>query len=92
MLTELVTNAVRHGEGAERPRGVAVKVVESDGGVGAAVTNPGAGFEWSGRESDDPLEPGGYGLVLVDSHVEPLGHRPRRRRPPRSGSSWTAVR
>jgi anti-sigma regulatory factor (Ser/Thr protein kinase) len=66
MLTELVTNAVRHGEGAERPRGVAVKVVESDGAVGAAVTNPGVGFEWSGRESDDPLEPGGYGLVLVD--------------------------
>ena len=29
MLTELVTNAVRHGEGAERPRGVAVKVVQS---------------------------------------------------------------
>ena len=66
MLTELVTNAVRHGEGAERPRGVAVKVVESPVAVGAAVTNPGAGFEWNGRESDDPLEPGGYGLVLVD--------------------------
>jgi two-component sensor histidine kinase len=66
MLTELVTNAVRHGEGAERPRGVAVKVVESASAVGAAVTNPGSGFDWNGRESDDPLEPGGYGLVLVD--------------------------
>lgn len=66
MLTELVTNAVRHGDGAERPRGVAVKVVESEAGVGAAVTNPGAGFEWNGRQSDDPLEPGGFGLVLVD--------------------------
>jgi hypothetical protein len=30
------------------------------------VTNPGSGFHWSGRQSDDPLEPGGYGLVLVD--------------------------
>ena len=67
MLTELVTNAVRHGEGAERPRGVAVKVVQSPAAVGAAVTNPGAGFEWHGRESDDLLEPGGYGLLLVDS-------------------------
>lgn len=66
LLTELVTNAVRHGEGPEPVRGVSVKVVESDGGIGAAVTNPGDGFEWNGRESDDPLEPGGYGLVLVD--------------------------
>ncbi len=66
MLTELVTNAVRHGEGAERPRGVAVKVVQSPEAVGAAVTNPGGGFEWHGRESDDLLEPGGYGLLLVD--------------------------
>ena len=67
MLTELVTNAVRHGERAERPRGVAVKVVQSPAAVGAAVTNPGAGFEWHGRESNDLLEPGGYGLLLVDS-------------------------
>jgi two-component sensor histidine kinase len=66
MLTELVTNAVRHGKGAERPRGVAVKVVQSEVAVGAAVTNPGTGFEWNGRESDDPLDPGGFGLVLVD--------------------------
>jgi len=28
--------------------------------------DPGAGFDWNGRESDDPLEPGGYGLLLVD--------------------------
>jgi anti-sigma regulatory factor (Ser/Thr protein kinase) len=66
LLTELVTNAVRHGEGADRPRGVAVKVMACDAGVGASVTNPGAAFEWHGRESDDPLEPGGYGLLLVD--------------------------
>jgi anti-sigma regulatory factor (Ser/Thr protein kinase) len=66
MLTELVTNAVRHGEGADRPRGVSVKVMECDVGVGASVTNPGTGFEWNGRQSDDPLEPGGYGLLLVD--------------------------
>ena len=30
------------------------------------MTNPGDGFDWNGRESDDPLEPGGYGLLLVD--------------------------
>jgi anti-sigma regulatory factor (Ser/Thr protein kinase) len=67
LLTELVTNAIRHGAANERPNGVAVKVVECDRGVGAAVTNPGEGFAWSGRESDDPLEPGGFGLVLVDT-------------------------
>jgi anti-sigma regulatory factor (Ser/Thr protein kinase) len=67
LITELVTNAIRHGGARERPNGVAVKVVECDDGVGVAVTNPGDGFAWSGRESDDPLEPGGYGLVLVNT-------------------------
>jgi anti-sigma regulatory factor (Ser/Thr protein kinase) len=67
LLTELVTNAIRHGGSDERPNGLAVKVVECEYGVGAAVTNPGEGFAWTGRESDDPLEPGGYGLVLVDT-------------------------
>ena len=67
MLTELVTNAVRHGHVEDRPRAVAVKIVQSASVVGAAVSNPGPGFEWNGRDSDDPLEPGGYGLVLVDT-------------------------
>ena len=53
------------------------------------MTNPGAGFEWNGRESDDPLEPGGYGLLLVDRMSSRWGID-RAPAPPRSGSSWTA--
>ena len=34
LLTELVTNAIRHGGADERPNGLAVKVVESERGVG----------------------------------------------------------
>jgi two-component sensor histidine kinase len=72
LLSELVTNAVRHGAPAGS-RGVAVKVIESDDGVGAGVTSPGDPFDWSGRGTDDPLEPGGYGLVLVDSMASRWG-------------------
>jgi anti-sigma regulatory factor (Ser/Thr protein kinase) len=72
LLSELVTNAVRHGMPGTM-RGVAVKVVEADERVGAAVTSPGDPFDWSGRRSDDPLEPGGYGLVLVDSMASRWG-------------------
>ena len=65
LLTELVTNAVRHG-GASAGRSVGVTVFRSADLVRVAVTDPGAGFDWRGRESEDPMAPGGYGLFLVE--------------------------
>jgi signal transduction histidine kinase len=65
LLTELVTNAVRHG-GASEGRHVAVTVVRLARTVLVAVTDPGPGFEWRGRPQGRVPGPGGYGLVLVD--------------------------
>ena len=65
LLTELVTNAVRHG-GADNGLPVEVVVARSPRGVRVAVTDPGAGFEWRDRETTAVSEASGYGLLLVD--------------------------
>jgi anti-sigma regulatory factor (Ser/Thr protein kinase) len=70
LLTELVTNAVRHG-GACNGRAVGVAVVRSSRGLTVAVSGPGAGFEWRRPEAASFPETRGYGLVLVDR----LAHR-----------------
>jgi anti-sigma regulatory factor (Ser/Thr protein kinase) len=65
LLTELVTNAVRHGGAGD---GLPVKVVvgRSPSGFTVAVTDEGPGFEWRGPDPRSPLEASGYGLLLVD--------------------------
>jgi signal transduction histidine kinase len=65
LLTELVTNAVRHG-GAGNGLPVEVVVTRSARGLRVAVSDPGAGFEWRGREATAVREASGYGLLLVD--------------------------
>ena len=65
LLTELVTNAVRHG-GASSGLPVEVVVARSPRGLRVAVTYPGAGFEWRDRERTAVCEASGYGLFLVD--------------------------
>jgi anti-sigma regulatory factor (Ser/Thr protein kinase) len=65
LLTELVTNAVRHG-GASDGLPVEVAVTRSPRGVRIVVRDPGAGFEWRGRETTSVREESGYGLLLVD--------------------------
>jgi signal transduction histidine kinase len=65
LLTELVTNAVRHG-GAGDGLPVEVAVTRSPRGVRVVVSDPGAGFEWRGRETAAAREGSGYGLLLVD--------------------------
>jgi anti-sigma regulatory factor (Ser/Thr protein kinase) len=65
LLTELVTNAVRHG-GANEGKPVEVGLALSTEGAMVAVTDPGRGFDWRGRAEGRPRDGGGYGLVLVD--------------------------
>jgi len=65
LLTELVTNAVRHG-GAHRGETVDVVFQLSNEWVRVAVTDPGSGFEWRPAEATREPRAGGYGLVLVD--------------------------
>ncbi len=65
LLTELVTNAVKHGEGA-RGAPVVVTVAQTQARVRVTVTDHGRAFSWQGRDAHRPESGGGYGLVLVD--------------------------
>ena len=63
VLSELVTNAIRHG-GAQAPTGeVAVHAALRDAVLRLEVTDPGPGFEPGGH---GPRPDGGYGLHLLD--------------------------
>ena len=76
LVSELVTNAVRHAGGA-----VVRLVVALDGDVlRIEVHDPGHGFELK-PPSDDPLRASGWGLVLVDELADRWGidHHPRTR-------------
>jgi anti-sigma regulatory factor (Ser/Thr protein kinase) len=64
LLTELVTNAVRHGD-AGPGRLVRVELRQRRGAVRVAVCDEGPGFAREARCSR-PDETGGWGLVLVD--------------------------
>ena len=78
LLTELVTNAVRHG-GAHVGRSVGVRVARSAGRVNVAVSDSGPGFEWRGRDASHPPAGGGYGLLLVDRMASRWGIERRER-------------
>jgi anti-sigma regulatory factor (Ser/Thr protein kinase) len=64
LLTELVTNAVRHAD-AGPGRLVRVELRQRRGAVRVAVCDEGRGFAPEARCSR-PDEAGGWGLVLVD--------------------------
>jgi serine phosphatase RsbU (regulator of sigma subunit)/anti-sigma regulatory factor (Ser/Thr protein kinase) len=69
LVTELITNSVKHGEPGDSP--VQVSVTLTDGAVRVEVSDAGPGFEPPPRP-DEPLEsPSGWGLYLVDR----LAHR-----------------
>ena len=76
LLTELVTNAVRHG-GARNGEPVTVTVEHSPGLLRVAVSDPGPGFQWRPPDPRRPPEEGGYGLVLVDRMARRWGVEPR---------------
>jgi anti-sigma regulatory factor (Ser/Thr protein kinase) len=71
LVSELVTNAVRHAGG---PRGgeVAVDVTVEPSSVRVEVADPGAGFDPQPRD-DEMTRPGGWGLYLVDRIADRWG-------------------
>ena len=76
LVSELVTNAVRHAGGE------AVRLVVALTGkrLRIEVHDPGSGFELK-PPPDDPLRASGWGLVLVDELADRWGidHHPRTR-------------
>lgn len=72
LLTELVTNAVRHG-GAHSGETVGVRFQLSDELLRVAVTDPGPGFVWQPPPTAGPPRAGGYGLVLVHEVAQRWG-------------------
>ena len=71
LVSELVTNAVRHAE-APNAGEVALDVTIRDGRVRVEVADPGMGFEPSPRD-DEMSRPGGWGLYLVDRIADRWG-------------------
>jgi anti-sigma regulatory factor (Ser/Thr protein kinase) len=71
LVSELVTNAVRHAGG---PRGgeVALDVTVESSSVRVEVADPGTGFDPQPRD-DEMTRPGGWGLYLVDRIADRWG-------------------
>lgn len=65
LVTELVTNSVRHAELQERDR-IEVIVEMTGSTVRAEVCDPGPGFEVDGPPIPDEGRSGGWGLYMVD--------------------------
>jgi anti-sigma regulatory factor (Ser/Thr protein kinase) len=76
LVSELVTNAVRH---ADTPTGgeVALHATIEDPCLHVEVADPGTGFEPSPRD-DEMTRPGGWGLYLVDRIADRWGVKQNR--------------
>jgi two-component sensor histidine kinase len=71
LTCELVNNSVLHGEAGEDDM-IEIELRRTDAGVLAQVSDTGSGF--APRERDRELdEPGGWGLVLVESIAKRWG-------------------
>jgi len=62
LVSEVVTNAVRHGGGSEGEP-ITLRLVERPGTIRVEVSDDGPGFE---RHSPTPRTDGGWGLFFVD--------------------------
>jgi anti-sigma regulatory factor (Ser/Thr protein kinase) len=71
LVSELVTNAVRHAEGV-RGGEVALDVTIDQSRMRVEVADPGSGFEPLPRD-DEMTRPGGWGLYLVDRIADRWG-------------------
>ena len=74
LLTEVVTNAVRH-SGADDGTPVSIELNERRDHVRAEVVDLGDGFERPARPVPDLTKTGGLGLVLVDRMSRAWGTR-----------------
>ena len=74
LLTELVTNAVRH-SGAADGAPIQIELRDRSDHVLVEVTDPGAGFEPPAEIVPDLETTGGLGLVLVDRLSRAWGTR-----------------
>jgi anti-sigma regulatory factor (Ser/Thr protein kinase) len=74
LLTEVVTNAVRH-SGAAKGEPIQIAMNENRDCVRVEVTDPGDGFEPPDRLVPDLTKTGGLGLVLVDRLSRAWGTR-----------------
>jgi two-component sensor histidine kinase len=71
LTCELVNNSVLHGQASEEDM-IEIELHRTDAGVRAEVTDSGPGFSPKGRDKDLE-EPGGWGLVLVQSIAKRWG-------------------
>jgi anti-sigma regulatory factor (Ser/Thr protein kinase) len=71
LVSELVTNSVRH-SGAREHDHVSMRVCVTDSTVRVEVADPGRGFAPRPRD-DDRSRPGGWGLYLVDQLADRWG-------------------
>ena len=72
LVTELVTNSVRHA-GMSAGDSIAVDVSNGSTDVRVSVHDTGPGFASSSVGSSDPLQPGGQGFVIVDALCDTWG-------------------
>jgi anti-sigma regulatory factor (Ser/Thr protein kinase) len=75
LTSELVTNAVRHGA-SDPHESILVSAQRVDGAIHVEVCDEGGGRFDRRPEPGDPLEPGGNGLLLVDSLADRWGVKP----------------
>ena len=71
LTCELVNNSVLHGEAGEADV-IEIELQSTDTGIRAEVSDPGRGFAPGGRDLELD-EPGGWGLVLVESIAKRWG-------------------
>ncbi|HEX6460984.1 MAG TPA: SpoIIE family protein phosphatase [Thermoleophilaceae bacterium] len=71
LVTELITNSVKHGERGDAP--VKVKVTLEHGAVRVEVSDGGPGFDPPPRPDEPIVAPSGWGLYLVDRLADRWG-------------------
>ncbi len=75
LVSELVTNAVRHPRGAGR---IVLELAIAAGHVRVEVSDPGSGFTKPKVDAPPPDAPGGRGLLIVDRVASRWGVTPGR--------------